>query len=347
MNREIRTAFFTALILGITVIMLYLLYTMREVFPPILYGAILAYVLLPITNFFSRNLPRTLASIITLLLFTFVFVVIGYLLIPVITHEVNELIIKLPNFYINLSNALDSIRKLINPAGGNKFFEPIIQQLIAAIQAQSANFAEKAVTFTINKFSLFYSLILSLLLSFFFMKDSAVLFRITLRRIHPKIRRKWRTFFERTNNDLRAYYSTLVLICICTGIVLGSVCSIAGIKYAVLIGVLDAFLEMLPYIGPTIVFIVGSILSLATSFNAFIAFGIIFFVVQGLQNSLITPHFVGGRLKITPVIVILMIAVGGSLFGALGVIIATPVFLIARNLTVLGAQQSAEDIEEV
>lgn len=345
MNREIKTAFFTALILGLTVILLYLLYIMRGIFPPIIYGAIIAYFLLPAVNFFSKKIPRSLASIFTLLLFFFIFVVMGYLLFPLIIHELNELVVKLPDFYVNLSNALDSIRKLVNPTGGNKYFDQIIQKFIEAVQAQSSSFIERAITFTMNKFSLFSSFVLSLLLAFFFMKDSKVLFRIVLRRIDPKERKKWRIFFENTNKDLRAYFSTLLLISIFTGIILGTVSSIAGIKYAALIGVIDSLLEMLPYIGPFIVFIVGSILSLTTSFGAFVAYIIIFSLVEGLQNSLLTPHLIGGRLKITPVIVILMIAVGGSLFGALGVIIATPVFLIGRNLTSIRALRGGDTID--
>ncbi|MGB9694967.1 MAG: AI-2E family transporter [Caldisericaceae bacterium] len=337
MNKEIRTAFFTALILGFTVITLYLVYIMRGIFPPIIYGGIIAYFLLPVTNFFSRKIPRSIASILTLLLFFLIFVIIGYLLFPIIIHELNELIIRLPDFYVNLSNALDSVRKLINPTGGNKYFNTIIQKFIETLQAQSSNFVEKAINSTISKISIVSSFVLSLLLSFFFMKDSKVLFRIVLRRTSVSNRKKVKFFLENTNRDLRAYFSTLLLISIFTGIVMGTASSIAGIKYAVLIGVLDSLLEMLPYIGPFVVFIVGSILSLTTSFGAFIAFVVIFALIEGLQNSVLTPHLIGGRLKITPVIVILMIAVGGSLFGALGVIIATPTFLIARNLAVFNA----------
>ncbi len=342
MNREIRTAFFTALILGITVVMLYFLYLTRGVFPPIIYGVIIAYVLLPLTNLLSRKLPRMLASMISILLFILVFAVIGYLLIPVIIHEFNELVIRLPNFYVNLTNALNYVTKLFNPAGVKNYFSQVMQRFIDTLQAQAGTILEKMFSFAVNKFSVFPATVLSLLLSFFFMKDSPILYRITLKRIHPKIRKSWRSFFEKTNSEIRAYFSTLVFIAIFTGLLMGSLSSLAGIKYAVLIGVLDASLEMLPYIGPTTVFIVGSVLSLTTSVGSFFAFALIFSAIELAQNSLVTPHLVGGKLKITPVIIILMIAVGGALFGALGVIIATPTFLIGRNIVALRSKENSE-----
>jgi len=110
---------------------------------------------------------------------------------------------------------------------------------------------------------------------------------------------------------------------------------IVGVKFAVLIGVMDAFLEMLPYVGPTIVFVTGSILSLTHSFQTFLLFVLVFAIVEGLLSNVILPHVIGERLNIPPVIIILMIAIGGAIFGPLGLLIATPTFLILRNVRIL------------
>jgi predicted PurR-regulated permease PerM len=92
---------------------------------------------------------------------------------------------------------------------------------------------------------------------------------------------------------------------------------------------------MLPYIGPTIVFLTGALLSLTQGFKTFLAFIIVFSIVEGLFSNGILPHMVGDKLKVPPVIIILMIAIGGAIFGPLGVLIATPTFLILRNIRII------------
>lgn len=331
MNKEFKTAFFTGFILLLTVIMLYLLYLIRGIIPPIIYGGIVAYLLLPLTNFFSRKMPRGLGSFISLLIFFLVLTAISYFLFPVLFHEFTQLTQRIPDIYGNILAFLSKVKSYFAPAG-SEVLESTLQNFFDNLQKYLIDFAQVVLQKTLGKISIIPSMFLSLFLAYFFMRDSPIVYRIVLRRFHGERREVMKSFLDRTNSDLRAYFSTLVLIAISTGIVMGLTSSIIGVKYAVLIGVIDLFLEMLPYIGPAIVFVVGSFLSLVTSAKTLLYFIIAFSIIEFVQNSYVTPHFVGERLKVTPVIIVIMIAVGASIFGALGVIIATPVFLIARNL---------------
>jgi len=104
MNREIRNALFTITVLIVAVVMLYLLYHVRGVIPPIIFGAVIAYLLLPITNFLStKKIPRSLSSLIALLIFFVTIVILGYFLIPLITKELIDLVNKLPNLQENIT----------------------------------------------------------------------------------------------------------------------------------------------------------------------------------------------------------------------------------------------------
>lgn len=331
MNREFKTAFYTALILLLTVILLYLLYTVRGIFPPIIYSAIIAYLLLPVTNFFAKKIRRGFASFLSLLIFFLILVGISYFLFPVLIHEFMQLTVKIPDIYKNIVYFLSKVKNYFAPAG-TEVLENLLQSFFDNLQRYLTTAAQQLLEKTINKISIIPSILFSFLLAFFLMRDSKIVYALTLRRFNGEKREIIKDFLERTNKDLRAYFSILVLIAMSTGIVMGLTSSIIGVRYAVLIGVIDLFLEMLPYVGPAIVFLVGSFLSLITSFRTFIYFAIAFSIIEFVQNSFITPHFVGERLKVTPVIIIIMIALGGAIFGALGVIIATPTFLIIRNL---------------
>lgn len=336
MNKEIKNALFTSFVLVIAVILLYILYTVRGIIPPIIFGSVVAYVLLPITNFFENlKLPRSLASFVTLLLFFFVIVLLGYFLIPLIVRELMELVHKIPNLQENISAFFENIGRALNAQVESTFVRNIITNATSTLQNVVLDFITNFARQAGSTLSNVGSLVVSFLLAYFFMKDSKALYRITLRRFDPKFRVKIKQFLDRTNVEMRTYFSTLVLISIIVGFFMGLGSFLVGVKYAVFIGVIDAFLEMLPYIGPTIVFLTGAVLSLTQGFKTFLAFIIVFSIVEGVFSNGILPHIVGDKLKVPPVIIILMIAIGGAIFGPLGVLIATPTFLIFRNIRII------------
>jgi predicted PurR-regulated permease PerM len=336
MNKEIKNALFTSFVLVVAVVILYLLYTVRGVIPPIIFGAVIAYVLLPVTNFFEKlKFPRSLASFVTLLLFFFAIILLGYFLLPLILRELIELGHKIPNLQENISSFFENLGKALNAQVESAFVRNIISNATTTLQSVILNFISNFAKQAGSTLSNIGSLVISFLLAYFFMKDSKALYRITLRRFDPRIRVKIKQYLDRTNSEMRTYFSTLVIISIIVGFFMGLGSFIAGVKYAVFIGFIDSFLEMLPYIGPTIVFLTGALLSLTQGFKTFLAFIIVFSIVEGLLSNGILPHMVGDKLKVPPVIIILMIAIGGAIFGPLGVLIATPTFLIFRNIRII------------
>lgn len=332
MNRELRTTLYIVLILLVIAGIIFFVYKIRGVIPTIIYGAIIAYILLPITNFLSKKIPRFLASAISMLAFIAILSLVVYFFVPVVVRGINELVQQIPDIYTTINDIFQRIKELfdidINIGNIEDFFKSITNSL----QKRLEEFAGGAVEFTLGKLYLIPSAILSLLLAFFFMKDSPHLYRIVVRNTGISRREVVKTFLNKVNISLRTYFSTLLLTSIFTGCLLGTASYFAGTEYFLLIGILDAILEMVPYVGPTIVFIIGLMTSLFNSLRTAIIFTILFLIIQFVQDNLVLPHFVGERLKITPAIIIIMIAVGGAAFGALGVLIATPLFLIARAL---------------
>ncbi len=330
MNKELKLTFYKSLTVGAAILVLYLIYRVRVILPTILYGAIIAYILLPVTNYISKKTPRWLASLISMLIFIVIFSLIIYFFIPVIISGVNEIALKLPDIYANISQFFNWVKGFFRQTGQNS--EQMIQNLILTLQENMRLALGKWTDFTINKITLIPSIILSMMLGFFFMNESQILYRVLLRNVKPSSREVVKNFLTKTNISLRTYFSTLVLISIFTGFFMGLAAYVSGIKFFLLIGALDAILEIVPYVGPTIVFIVGGTISLFTSLKTLIVFAILFSIIEIVQNNFVIPHFIGGRLKISPVIIIIMIAIGGVLLGALGVIIATPAFLIIKNI---------------
>ena len=105
-----------------------------------------------------------------------------------------------------------------------------------------------------------------------------------------------------------------------------------GILVGLAIGILAGVLNIVPYFG----FLIGFVMSTAmvllnwSGFGPLIGVVSVFGVVQLLEGYVITPKIVGDKVGLSPVAVIIVLLLGGELFGLLGVLLAIPVAGILR-----------------
>lgn len=320
-----------AILIGL-VILLYAIFKIRRVFPPIFYGIFIGYLLLPITNFFSKKIPRFFASLLTIALFLSVLILMGYMLIPKIIKEASEVAANLPNIINSISIFLENlINKL--PVNARENLLKLFLGNADNIFRTNIDLLEKTfLTTLLQKIKLIPSFFVSIVLAFFFMKDSAMLFNVSSKLFKDDNNKSWLKFLKENNEEIRTYYGTLLIIAICTGIMIGTMGYFVGLKYFLLIGFMDSFLELLPYVGPTIVYIIGATFAALTSFKTFLLFSVFFIAIEVIQSQIVIPHFTGKRIKMPPIAIILLIIIGGALAGALGIIIAVPSFIVIRNI---------------
>jgi len=115
-------------------------------------------------------------------------------------------------------------------------------------------------------------------------------------------------------------------------ILLGGILLILGIKHALLIGVLFAFLNLIPYVGALIGNLVGVILTLASSPNlapVLIVLGVIAFV-QFLDNNILMPRIVGSKVRINALGTIVGVLVGGAIAGVSGMFLSLPIIAVMK-----------------
>ena len=99
-----------------------------------------------------------------------------------------------------------------------------------------------------------------------------------------------------------------------------------GVELWFLLAIIAGFGNMVPYLGFIAGIIFSSLMALATFgdwSHLFQVWGL-FAVVQMLEGTFITPNIVGDKVGLSPLIVILALVAGGSLFGLLGIVLAVP-----------------------
>ena len=106
---------------------------------------------------------------------------------------------------------------------------------------------------------------------------------------------------------------------------------IIGVDYAILLGVIGALLNTIPYIGGLIAIALPMILAIATqSPSAALWVFIAYIVIQFIDNHYIVPYIVASKVKINGLISIIVVLIGGALWGVAGMFLSIPLSAILK-----------------
>jgi predicted PurR-regulated permease PerM len=126
---------------------------------------------------------------------------------------------------------------------------------------------------------------------------------------------------------LASFFRGRLLVCLLKGLCYTLGLWIAGIDYALLIGLGTGFLSLVPFVGS----LVGLVAACLVGFfehslvGSLVRAGVVFGVVELLENYVLVPKILGDTLALHPVVVIAAIMAGGAAFGMFGLLVALPV----------------------
>ena len=316
----------------------WLLYRLSPVLMPFFIAALLAYLGDPLVDKLeSWKLSRTLSvSIVFAVLFLCVSIAL-FVLIPVLTAQVADLIRRLPEYLTTLQNLVEPwLLKLgITADSWN------LHTLKTALTAYMSEFKQVAggifAYMTRSGMAILQwltNLLLIPVLTFYLLRDWDILVA-RFRELLP--RRYTRQIIDMSlecDEMLAGFIRGQVMVMLALAILYTIGLSLIGLDLALLLGVVAGIVSFVPYLG----LIVG--IGLA-GLAAFFQFGewlpvlyvvIVFTVAQAVEGTVLTPRFVGERIGLHPVAVIFAVLAGGQLFGFTGVLLALPVAAVVMVL---------------
>ena len=178
-----------------------------------------------------------------------------------------------------------------------------------------------------------------LFISFFLLKDSELLERIVLIFIKESYHSRIQKSFERIKNLLSRYFIGLLMQITILLVIYTIVLAVFGINNAFIIAFLCALLNLIPYLGPIFGGVLMIILTLTNSlelnFNAEVLYNVLgvfigFTIGQLVDNFFSQPYIFSRSVKSHPLEIFFVILASGSLFGAVGMIIAIPMYTASK-----------------
>lgn len=147
-------------------------------------------------------------------------------------------------------------------------------------------------------------------------------------RNHPKVRE----VIHETQSIIKSYIGGLLIQITYITILLGGSLLLLGIKHALLIGIIFAILNLIPYIGALFGNIIGVLLTLSSSedLTPVLTVLVTIAVVQFLDNNILMPRIVGGKVRINALSSLAGVFVGGALAGIPGMFLSLPLIAVFK-----------------
>ncbi len=136
------------------------------------------------------------------------------------------------------------------------------------------------------------------------------------------------------NGILSSYIRGQLILGLVVGVASTIGLLLVGAPYAILLGIISGFTEVIPVVGPIIGAIPGLILASFSPEGWVMVLKVlaVYVVVQQLENNLLVPKIQGDSVKLHPSLIMVSLVVGSQVAGLFGLIIAVPVAAILRDV---------------
>ena len=318
-------------LIGAALVVALLFYALGPILTPFMFAAILAYICDPLVDRLQRRrVPRTLATVIVLLLLIGLFVLLMLIMVPLFQKEATLLTERLPGYITALN---ENLIPWLNAKLGLKLdldFGSFKRNITEYVQGADGLAAKIFASLKIGGMALvgfFVNMILVPVVLFYLLRDWDALVEkidhLIPRRWHDRVTTIAREIDAVLSEFLRGQVSVMLLMSVYY--VLGL--WLAGLEFALPIGIITGMLVFVPYVGMITGLLLASLAALMQFQNlpGMIWVWVVFTVGQLLEGLVVTPWLVGDRIGLHPVAVIFALLAFGQIFGFFGVLLALPV----------------------
>lgn len=317
----------TFILLGFCVF-IWILYIGQGIIVPLVFSIITAILLTPVVNLMvNHKINRIVAIVITMAL-TFILITASALLV---ISQASQLIESWPFLIEKLTLLLD---QSINWAAG--YFDinkTQIQEWIAhtktdLINNNSSIIGETLITAGGGLIILFLIPVYVFIILYY----KPLLMEFFHQLFRHESQDQIKIIFTQTKLVIQRYLIGLVIETLIVAAMQSAALFILGIPYAILLGIIGALLNLIPYIGGLVAVALPMLIALVTKDSAWYAIYVlvIYYIIQLIDNNYIVPIIVAAKVKINALFSIIVVIAGNQLWGISGMFLAIPILAIVK-----------------
>lgn len=315
-------------------VLFYFLFLIKEVLYIILIAIILASALNPSVNWLqSKKIPRAVSVI---LIYLFIIFIIGgalYLIIPTINTQIQDLAESYPEISSKITNKYFDIKNQIKVKSINELNEFLANpnELIGELGgffALASDIFGGFFAFMAGAVLIFYILVSENALQKFIWPLIPDQHQVHAIKLINKIQHKVGLWLRG-----QLILSLIIFILVFIGLNLLNYFTFIDIKFILLLAVIAAIAEFIPFFGPIFAAIPAVFIAFsqtlpqgnAPALLAAIIVALLYYILQFLEGHIIVPNLMRRVVGLNPIICIVVLLIGFKLGGVIGAIIAIPV----------------------
>ncbi|RFM30157.1 AI-2E family transporter [Deminuibacter soli] len=319
-----------ALILHAVVLVLLLLYVSKTVSIPLFFAFLVAILLYPVASWLERHsLGRALSAGITVLLFMAMVALFVYFFSSQLINFTHSL----PNLQAKFSQLLNNLhdwiyRKYhINDADQSNYLNKSVNTMAGAVASSvGTTFVGMGELLILTIFFFFFT--------FFILFHRHLLLQFVLAFFSETQRAKVNEVVNVIRRVMNGYVLGLLTEMAILFLLIFTALLVLGIKYALLIAVFAAVLNLIPYVGIYTALVISMVITMVNGTGPQAAqLAIVFVVAHTLDANIILPRIVGARVKMNAFITLLAVMMGKLVWGIPGMFLFIPLMAIIRIIS--------------
>jgi predicted PurR-regulated permease PerM len=307
-----------------------IMYIGQSIIVPIIISVLISILLNPVVNLLSKiKINRVIGISIILTLATSIFV----LIILILTNQFSSFISSLPllidKFYKTLNGLVASISKQFSISNStiNSFIDDSKTDLI--------NSSKSLIGPTITSIGgMIFTFLLIPVYVFLILYYKPLLLNFTISVFGPKNNKRVHKILDSTKQIVQRYLVALIIEVIIIAILNTAALLILGVQYAIIVGIIGALLNVIPYIGGIVSTAIPMAIVLATnnSISSAIYVFIAYIIIQFIDNNILLPKLVASRVRINALISVIIVIIGGEIWGVTGMFLSIPLIAICKTI---------------
>lgn len=314
---------------------------------PLLYGMILAYLMDPVARFYEHRLfskvkkvkQRRNLSVLTGVIT--IVIIIAFLIatiVPTIVQSLSSLFDNLSETLTMLGENSGDLSSVILPGrfssllAGVSLSSTLINNLTEFVTNNLSNIASASAVIG-NGFANF---IIAFVLAIYYMMDKERLKKMGRRFFIWMLKeQKFVTFealYHRADAILIKYIKGNLIEAFIVGGINAILMLIFRLPYVLLISIAVGITNLAPTFGPIVGALIGSFLLLLIDPWYALTFLIFTAIIQTIDGYILKPKLFGDSFGVSPLLILIMIIMGGRIMGVVGILIAIPVAAIAQYM---------------
>ena len=327
----------------LAVLLVFFLYLIRDVLVMVIFAVVITSAINPVVKWMQdRGAPRTLAVFLVFIGLFLILAGILFLIIRPLAGELQNLSETIPVYFERISLTVEEVRDA----------SPAYQEILSNIQTYLTQFAGTLSSASSNAFAAVARLfggittaVVVLILSFYLSVQERGI-PLFLRAVTPVRHQSYvLNLWARAQTKMGRWVRGQILLSLSVGILVFIGLTIFGIRFSILLALLAALFEIIPFVGPVLAAIPAVLLAMLKSPIVALWTVLVYIIVQQLENAVLAPKIMQHAVGLNPVVVLLAILIGGKLLGIAGIIIAVPVAaVVVEIIRDLGDRKNHEPI---